>query len=113
MTKTSKLASDGKFNRLYTLSEIANMPLRERNQYETLLRHHWDNLSDKYTTKVRLKREREEGKAEGLQEGREKGKAEGERKKALSMAKKMKSKGYSVEEISDMTDLSLEEILKL
>lgn len=47
-----------------------------------------------------------EGRAEGLAEGR----AEGEIKVKFENARKMKEKGYPVEDISDITGLSIEEI---
>ena len=46
------------------------------------------------------------GKAEGLEEGREEGRAE----TRLEMARKMKAKGYSPEDLTEITGLSLEEI---
>ena len=55
-----------------------------------------------------------EGMAEGLAAGRAEGmaagRAEGEQNKALEIARKMKAKGKSTEEISELTGLSAEEI---
>ena len=52
-------------------------------------------------------------KEEGLAEGREEGLAEGEAKKSLEIAKKMLEMGLSVEQITEATGLSEEEVLKL
>ncbi|TAF44616.1 MAG: Rpn family recombination-promoting nuclease/putative transposase [Runella slithyformis] len=56
----------------------------------------------------------EEGRAEGLEEGRaeglEEGRAEGALEKALETAKKMKEKGFSTDDIADITGLSRQEI---
>ena len=51
-----------------------------------------------------------EGKAEGLAEGMIKGKAEGIKETQLSTARKMLKLGMSVEEISEITGLTKEEI---
>jgi predicted transposase/invertase (TIGR01784 family) len=56
---------------------------------------------------------RAEGRAEGLAEGHEKGLAEGEHNRAMETARRMKAKGFPVENISEMTDLSAEEIAAL
>ena len=51
-----------------------------------------------------------EGEKKGLAEGRAEGFAEGERKAKLATASKMLSKGFSIDEISEMTGLAPEEI---
>ena len=56
---------------------------------------------------------KEEGLAEGREKGREEGLAEGEAKKSLEIAKKMLEMGLSVEQITEATGLSEEEVLKL
>ena len=56
---------------------------------------------------------RSEGFAEGEKIGEERGRTEGEASKALEMAKAMKNKGYSTDEISELTGLSSDEIKKL
>ena len=56
-------------------------------------------------------------KIEGLEEGRAEGRVEGEaigaNKKNIENARKMKSKGYPIEDIAEITGLSIEEIEKL
>lgn len=64
MAKTSPV-----FGKLYSKAELAAMTTRQRNQYELSLKHYWDMLSDKETTRNRMKRERAEGHAEGRTEG--------------------------------------------
>ena len=56
---------------------------------------------------------KKKGLAEGREEGREEGLAEGEAKKPLEIAKKMLEMGLSVEQITEATGLSEEEVLKL
>lgn len=53
---------------------------------------------------------REEGREEGRAEGREEGRAEGRMNEKYENARKMKSKGFSLEDISEITGLSIDEI---
>lgn len=54
-----------------------------------------------------------EGRAKGLAEGRAEGRAEGERHKALELARRMKTKGYPMEDIIEITGLTAETISSL
>ena len=56
---------------------------------------------------------REEGLAEGRAEGRAEGLEEGESKERIKTARKMKAKGFPIEDISDITGLTIEEIAAL
>ena len=47
------------------------------------------------------------------EEGRKEGREEGEKKKAIEVAKKVKKKGYSFQDISEMTGLTIDEIEEL
>ena len=53
------------------------------------------------------------GRDEGLADGLTKGHAEGRDERTLEIARKMKSRGKAIEEIAEMTDLTVEEIEKL
>jgi len=53
------------------------------------------------------------GLAEGLEKGLEKGRAEGEANIKIETARKMKSKGFSLADIADITGLTKEEIKKM
>jgi predicted transposase/invertase (TIGR01784 family) len=61
-----------------------------------------------------LKKMKEEGIAEGLAEGRAEGLAKGEAKgraeEKIEITRRMLLKGKNIEEIMDITDLSVEEI---
>lgn len=52
----------------------------------------------------------EEGREEGRAEGREEGRAEGRMNEKYENARKMKSKGFSLEDISEITGLSIDKI---
>ena len=55
----------------------------------------------------------EKGREEGLVQGMEQGLERGREQAAVDMARRMKSKGYSAEDIVEMTGLSLECIREL
>ena len=86
--------------------KIDRMSKDEKNAYY----RHMDNIN---LLKSNIKTEREEGKLEGLQEGLQKGRAEGGRKKALSIAKKLKTAGMDETQIAEITGLKEEEIREL
>jgi predicted transposase/invertase (TIGR01784 family) len=54
-----------------------------------------------------------EGEAIGLDKGIKQGEKQGEKQAKIEIAKKMKAKGKSIDEIIDITELSKEEIEKL
>ena len=63
---------------------------------------------------ARLLDERREGEAVGIAKGKEIGLVEGEAKEKLATAKRMLSKGcYSLEDIAELTNLSLADVEKL
>ena len=82
------------FNKLFDQAELANFDEQEYLEYEESLKAYRD-LKNSIDT------------------AREEGREEGEKKKALEVAKKGKKKGYSVQDISEMTGLSVDEIEKL
>ena len=78
----------------------------------------WDTISvEKTLISGAEKKGLERGKAIGLEKGkvigREEGKAIGEQEKACQIARQMKSKGYSLDVIAELTALSEEEIDRL
>jgi predicted transposase/invertase (TIGR01784 family) len=46
-------------------------------------------------------------------EAKEEGRAEGRDERSLEIARKMKAKGKSIQEIAELTDLTIEEISRL
>ena len=55
----------------------------------------------------------EQGMAKGIAKGIEQGKNEGEMNERLKNARRMKTKGYTFDDIADITGLSAEEINSL
>lgn len=74
------------FKKLFEQAEIARYSETERRQYEESKKVFWDNYSVLKTA---------------------------EKKGVLKTARKMKDKGFSVEDIADITSLSVEEIEEL
>ncbi|RME91687.1 MAG: Rpn family recombination-promoting nuclease/putative transposase [Candidatus Hydrogenedentota bacterium] len=58
------------------------------------------------TAELLIKQGKAEGKAEGRAQGRIEGRIEGEKKAKLETARRMKAKGYSVEDILSLTGLA-------
>ena len=93
---------DAIIRRLEELASRRNMSKEERAQYD----YEWKVYNDYLNTfNSAEKKAAEKGRAEGL--------AEGAQKTNLENAKRMKSKGYPLNDIVDITGLTLEEIEKL
>ena len=90
--------------------EIAAFSPEKRTLYNRSVMKEQDVINQLYYAKEEgLAEGREEGREEGLTEGREEGKTE----ERLEIAKKMSEMGLSVEQITEATGLSEEEVLKL
>lgn len=83
-----------------------NLSADERENYEARLK--W--LRDE---EMALQKAKEDGKAEGLVEGEAKGLAKGKAEGKLEIVKKLISRGNSLEEISSLSDFSVEELVEL
>ena len=71
------------------------------------------NLHDRDIKKAAREEGIAEGKAQGLAEGKAQGLAEGAQQQAIETARRMLNKKFSADDISEMTGLPLEEVLKL
>jgi predicted transposase/invertase (TIGR01784 family) len=118
------------FKRFFEVAEIAAFSKTERYDYEENLKNCNDWFSVMNTAKkdgleegeaIGIEKGRAEGEAIGLQKGeaiglqkgRAEGRAEGETIGILKTAKKMKEEGLDVNVISKLTNLSVDEIVKL
>ena len=110
------------FNRLFAEAEMAKFTKQELKEYEDSLKAYRDIKNSLDTAKEEGRMEgREEGLAEGMAKGIEKGMAEGiekglaesERNKTLEIAKAMKSKGFSADNIAQITGLAAKDIENL
>lgn len=98
------------FGLIFEVGEIGKLTEEDRMSYESSLKHKRDAES---VFNSALRSGEALGHAKGLAKGLAKGFAEGEHKQAIESARKMLSKGFSKEDISDVTGLPMEEIEKL
>jgi predicted transposase/invertase (TIGR01784 family) len=101
-----KKLQDRIFQKLFEAAEIARFSPEERIAYEDSLKYYRD-LKNVVDTS------REEGIVEGMEKGLKKGMEKGMEKRNYEIAKKMKEKGMSYAEISEMTGLDDNEINNL
>ena len=101
-----KALQDRVFQKLFEQAEIARYSESERWQYFESQKEYWDNYSIMTTALNK-------GLAQGRAEGRAEGFAEGEAKANRENARRMKTKGYPLEDIAEVTGLSPEEVERL
>ena len=114
LEKRPKALRDKVFDRLFKEAEIATFSSEELRAYEDSLKAYRDIKNSIDTAK---REGRAEGRAEGLVKGRAEGRAEGlvegRAEERVEIARKMKAKGFSASEVSEMTGLNEEEIRAL
>ncbi len=97
------VAKDSVFHRLAEIAEVSAMTKEERQKYDYALRKYRDNLCV-YEGAI------QKGIEKGMKQGIAKGITKGETKRNVEIVRRMKAKGYPLEEIMDCTGLSAEEI---
>ena len=95
-------AQSAVFKKLESIADVGAMTRAERLQYDEALKKYRDTIS--VFEGVRM-----EGRMEGREEGREEGLKEG----AIANARKMKAYGLTLEMISDITGLTIDEVRDL
>ena len=102
------------FTRLFEQAEIARFTPEESRIYEESLKHYRD-LRNVVNSAKRSGIEQgwAEGRAKGREEGRVEGRLEGHANADREHAIKMKAKGFALEDIADITGLTIEEIAAL
>lgn len=93
------VAKDSVFHRLAEIAEVSAMTKEERQKYDYALRKYRDNLCV-YEGAIQ----------KGIEKGIAKGITKGETKRNVEIVRRMKAKGYPLEEIMDCTGLSADEI---
>ena len=96
------VAKDSVFHRLAEIAEVSAMTKEERQKYDYALRKYRDNLCV-YEGAI----------LKGMKQGIAKGVAKGVTKRNMEIVRRMKAKGYPLEEIMDCTGLSADEIAAL
>ena len=93
------MAKDSVFHRLAEIAEVSAMTKEERQKYDYALRKYRDNLCV-YEGAIQ----------KGIEKGMKQGITKGETKRNVEIVRRMKAKGYPLEEIMDCTGLSADEI---
>ena len=99
-------AQDSVFMKLAEIAEVSALSKEERVKYDDSLRKFRDTL-------VVMEGQFMEGEAKGREEGLAEGLAKGREEGSLDIARKMKAKGFSLEEIAELTGCPISEIKKL
>lgn len=94
--------TDFGFKKLFEQAEIAKYSDLERRQYEESKKVFWDNYSVMKTARDK-----------GIQEGIQRGLQQGIHQEKAETVQRMKAKGFSLEDISEIAGLTIEEIKNL
>lgn len=94
------------FMRLEKIAEYSNMSAKQQMQYD-------DSYNNYLAYMGAQEYKMNEGIRIGEAKGRAEGRAEGAQSNAIATARKMKSKGYSLDEIAELTGLPLTQIQSL
>ena len=94
--------TDFGFKKLFEQAEIAKYSGLERRQYEESKKVFWDNYSVMKTARDK-----------GIQEGIQRGLQQGIHQEKAETVQRMKAKGFSVEDISEIAGLTIEEVKNL
>lgn len=113
MEKIPRYLNKGIFQKLFKIAEVSKLTEEQRKIYESNLKAKRDYMATiEFARKEGGEEGRQEAREEGRQEGREEGRQENLKEK-LAIALELKETGMSVDQISKITKLSIEEIEKL
>ena len=103
------------FQKIFKIAEMSKMTKEERELYHSDVKAKSDwsagiRFAEKKAKAEGLKEGLQEGLQKGLEKGRKQGFEEGELKKTVVIAESLKKKGMSVQDISEVTGLSIEDI---
>ena len=110
------------FEKLEQIVDIASLSKEDRMKYDESIKVYRDHLAVLDFAKQEglelgmrqgMVKGIEQGIAKGIAKGIEQGKNEGEMNERLKNARRMKTKGYPIDDIADITGLSAEEINSL
>ena len=97
------------FKRLAEIADSKSLTKEEQEKYDNSMMVMWDNYAVyKHAEEKGIEKGRKEGKEEGRIEGKKEGKEEGRKEFAL----KLLAHNFPLDEIANLTDLSIEEIKK-
>lgn len=102
------------FEKLEQIVDIASLSKEDRMKYDESIKVYRDHLVTlDFAKQEGLELGMRQGMAKGIAKGIEQGKNEGEMNERLKNARRMKTKGYPIDDIADITGLSAEEINSL
>ena len=94
------------FKRLAEIADSKSLTKEEQEKYDNSMMVMWDNYAVyKHAEEKGIEKGKEEGRKEGIEEGIEKSRKE--------LAMKLLARKTPLDDIADLTDLSIEEIKKL
>ena len=98
------------FEKLLDVAEVANLNESQRLEYDATLKAYRDYIN---TVRTSDRIAREEGMKQGMKQGMAQGLIRGRVETNQENALRMKQKGYPLEDIADITGLSVDEIAAL
>ena len=109
-----KALQDRVFQKLFDQAEIARYSETERRQYEDSKKVFWDNYSVIKTARDKGVLEGiQKGIQQGIQQGLQQGVQKGVLQEKVETVQRMKAKGFSAEDISEIAGLTVEEVEEL
>ena len=100
--------------RLIEKAKVSALSEEEYDQYEASMKYLEDEIDmEQHGYERGMEEGLRKGTEQGLMQGLKQGKLEGEKTANLRNAKKMRQKGLDVDDIAEITGLSLEDIEKL
>ena len=113
-----KALQDRVFQKLFDQAEIARYSEIERRQYEDSKKVFWDNYSVIKTARDKgvlegIQKGIQQGIQQGLQQGLQQGVQKGVLQEKAETVQRMKAKGFSAEDISEIAGLTVEEVEEL
>ena len=107
-------ALDKIFKKLAEYADSKTLTKEEQEKYDNSMMVMWDNYAVyKHAEEKGIEKGIEKGRKEGKEEGRIEGKKEGKEEGRKEFALKLLAHNFPLDEIANLTDLSIEEIKKL
>ena len=106
------------FKRLAEIADSKSLTKEEQEKYDNSMMVMWDNYAvykhaEEKGMEKGIEKGIEKGRKEGKEEGRIEGKKEGKEEGRKEFALKLLAHNFPLDEIANLTDLSIEEIKKL
>ncbi len=123
LDKIPAVLEESVYDKVFRIAEVCNLNQEEKMAWDAYLKVKWDNENSmEYAKKEAMREGREEGIREGIKEGLKEGKEMGMKEgkevgiktgieeARQQVARNMKTKGFDVQTISEITGLTPEEV---